>query len=338
MKRHICLIILSIVISIFHYFTPTSLHHWHNIYQRLYYLPIIQAAYFFGLRLGLGYALLCGLLYVPHIFFQWSFSPHHSFTQYVEISMFFIIAALVGFLREIQKRQEQKILKQQEDLFRADRLSLLGKLAAGLAHEIKNPLAGLLGSAEILRKDMGEGHPKAEFAHIIETELKRLNRKLNEFLSFARVKPLELLPNNLNDIIEATLTILASQLERLNISMEKNLNPDLPLVSMDAEQMKQVVLNLMLNGIEAMPAGGRLGISTAVNENMLEIQISDNGPGIPPAIIDKIFDPFFTKKPKGTGLGLAVAKQIIDRHKGDITVESGKKGTQFLLRIPYGES
>jgi signal transduction histidine kinase len=327
---------MAVLISVFHYFTPTALHHFHDILQRLYYLCVIPAAYFFGIKIGLAYALLCGLLYAPHIFFQWAFSPHHTFTQYVEISMFFVIATLVGFLSEVQKRQRLELMEKQQGLHRAERLNLLGKLAAGLAHEVRNPLGGLLGSAEILRKEIGQDDPKIEFVDIIEKELKRLNNKLNEFLSFARSKPLEIIPNNINDIIEATLTILDSQFKKCNISVSRQLSAEQVLVPVDSEQLKQVLLNLMLNSIESMGNAGTLEIRTQHEKAWLSISLKDNGHGISNENLSRIFDPFFTTKPEGTGLGLSIAKQIVENHKGSLEVQSRTEGSQFIIRIPHG--
>jgi signal transduction histidine kinase len=335
MKKHVYLIILSIAISVFHYITPTALHHFHAVYQRLYYIPIILASYFFGLKLGLAYALFCGLLYMPHIFFQWSFDPHQSFTQYVEITMFFVISALVGFLSEIQEKQRKQIIKQKEDLYRADRLNLLGKLAAGLAHEIRNPLGSLLGSVEILRKELGSGHPKAEFVVIMEKELNRLNGKLNEFLSFARSRPLELVPNNINDIINSTVSIIQSELTKRNIALEKELKTGVPMVPMDSEQIKQVMLNLFLNSMDALPYGGKISIRTQCPENFLLITVEDEGKGIKSGNMDKIFDPFFTTKKNGTGLGLSIARQIIEKHNGTIEPLPKHQGAIFQIRIPH---
>ena len=186
MKKHIIIISLGILISALHYLTPIHQHHLHAVFQRLYYIPIMLAAYYFNLKFTIVYAVLFGLLYAPHIFFQWSFDAAHSFTQYVEISMFLVIASILGILFEIRHQQQNQIIHQQEELAKEKKLSLLGKLAAGLAHEIRNPLGGLLGSAEILKESLGEEHPKAEFVQIIEKELKRVNSKLNEFLDFAR--------------------------------------------------------------------------------------------------------------------------------------------------------
>ncbi|MFH1761153.1 MAG: ATP-binding protein [bacterium] len=337
MKKHLFIISSSLAISILHYITPTSLHHFHAIYQRLYYIPIIFASYLFGVKKGLLYAVFCGLLYTPHIFFQWSFDSHQSFTQYVEISMFLVISALVGFLSDIQQKQKNEIIKQQKELLRADRLSLLGKLAAGLAHELRNPLSSLMGSVEILRKDLEPGYKRIEFVRILDKELKRLNKKLNEFLFFAKSRPLELIPNNINDIINAMLTMLETRITSNNITVKKDLDGRIPLVRMDSEQIKQVLLNLVLNSIEAMPSGGALRLSTHYSENHLSLTIEDNGPGIPPQDKEKIFDPFFTTKSDGTGLGLSIVKQIIERHNGSIKVFI-KQGLRFEIRIPNAKA
>ena len=150
MWKRIGLLLGIVGVSLLHYLTPV-LHHaaWHALFQRLYYVPIILGAYWFGFRWGLFLSLLCGLVYAPHIFFQWSTNPMAADSKYVEIVMFVVIASLVGTLSDIQKLQQRQLLETTKQLHRADRLSLLGQLAAGLAHEIRNPLGSLIGSDEI---------------------------------------------------------------------------------------------------------------------------------------------------------------------------------------------
>ncbi|MFC1585151.1 nitrogen regulation protein NR(II) [Fibrobacterota bacterium] len=336
MKKHVFVITLSLFISALHYLTPTHFHHLHAIFQRLYYIPIILAAYYFNLKHAIAYAVFCGLLYAPHIFFQWAYNATHSFTQYVEISMFLVIAFILGVLFDIRRRHQVQIMLQQEELAREKRLGLLGKLAAGLAHEIRNPLGGLIGSAEILKDDLGEGHPKAEFVKIIEKELRRVNKKLNEFMDFARPRMPEFIPNNVNDIVSEVVLLLQSDSEKAGITIEKGFQQDMPLVPMDAEQIKQIILNVVLNSLKALTDGGELKIKTEYTGREVVLSFKDNGPGIPENEIETVFEPFFTKKEKGTGLGLAVSRQLAEAHRGSLKAVRQDKGACFELRLPDG--
>ncbi|HLP41427.1 MAG TPA: ATP-binding protein [Fibrobacteria bacterium] len=335
--KHLFLFALIIGVSTFHYLTPVSFHHFHAIYQRLYYVPILLACYHLGLGAGLAYAAFCGLTYAPHIFFQWSFSAHDSFTQYLEIVMFFVVAGMAGWLFDIRRKQQAELLRQQESLRRADRLALMGKLAAGLAHEIRNPLNSLLGATDILRRGLGPDHPDAEFGLILDSELRRVNRILNEFITFARPRDPDYLPQNLNEVVEAALAITAKTLQDAGLSIEKRLAPDLPETPLDSELLKQALLNLFFNAKESMPKGGALLIETLHEGNELILRISDQGPGIPLDRLEAIFDPFFTSKENGTGLGLSISRQIAEQHGGTLRALPREHGACLELRLQGGK-
>jgi signal transduction histidine kinase len=294
------------------------------------------AAYFFGYKGGLLYALICSLIYAPHILMQWSHDPHQRFTQFVEIVMFFIIASLVGFLAEIQRRQPGEISRHQAEQGRMERLKLLGTLAAGLAHEIKNPLNSLIGSAEILGRGMEPGGEQLEFVTIIQKELSRLNKKLDEFLSFARSRPLDLVPNDINDILNSIASLLRGHSQKNQMEIKTSLADESRLIPLDAESIKQVLLNLCLNSLEATPAGKEIILRAFYTKTHLVVTVQDTGPGISPENRKKIFDPFFTTKAKGTGLGLSIATRIIENHYGLLTLDDSEPGTCFKIMIPYG--
>ncbi len=333
--KKISLIAGILIISLLHYLSPIYYHQAHAVYQRLYYVPIILASYWFGLRTGLLFALLCGMSYAPHIFFQWSPHPQETFTQYVEIAMFFVIASLVGILSDIHRMQYRQIESAKEQIRRMDRLSLLGQLAAGLAHEIRNPLGSLIGSAEILKDSLEPDHPKHEFVEIMRKELNRLRDKLNEFLRFARPAPPQIVPNNINDVVWAAVKLVEKEASKSSITIATQFDDSSAITPMDAEQLKQVVLNLLLNAIHAMPEGGKITISTWKNSNAFGFSVEDEGTGIPDDQKERIFEPFFTTKKDGTGLGLAIVKQLIEAMKGTIDVTSSAKGSRFEVSIPH---
>lgn len=324
------------IISLLHYFSPVEYHHLHAIYQRLYYIPIVLSAYLFGLRIGLLFALLSAVFYVPHIFFQWSFNPSESFTQYVEVVMFMVIASLVGILADIQRRQRRQIERAARQIRRMDRLSLLGQLAAGLAHEIRNPLGSLIGSNEVLKEKITPDNALREFVEIMDRELHRLRDKLNEFLGFARPAPPQIVPNDLNDVVQAATGLVEKQAARSSVRIRMDLDQSLPLAPMDAEQLKQVLLNLLLNGVQAMPRGGVLLVSTWRESGRLGVSVEDEGTGVSPDQQDKIFDPFYTTKEEGTGLGLAIVRQLVEAVGGSVDVTNGQRGARFEVRIPDG--
>jgi signal transduction histidine kinase len=334
MKRYGIFVVI-LVISILHYVTPVMYHDMHAVYQRLYYVPIIVCAYWYGFRWGLTAAIVSAVSYLPHIVLHWAHMPAEMFTQYVEILMFLIIGSLTGILSDIQKRQQQEIRDAQKSIRRMDRMSLLGQLAAGLAHEIRNPLGSLIGSDEIIAESLGKEHPNYEFVEILQKEHRRLRDKLNEFLSFARPAPPCILPNNINDIIHATTQLVEKQASKNGCLIATDLDTSIKDIPVDADHIKQVLLNLLLNASQEMSEGGTISVTTRGDRTSISISVCDQGKGISSNNLDRIFEPFYTTKSDGTGLGLAIVKQLVENMNGTISVQSGASGSQFTIRIPY---
>jgi PAS domain S-box-containing protein len=241
-------------------------------------------------------------------------------------------------------RDLTNIYKYQEEILRMDRLVSLGKLSSGIAHELRNPLAGIKTTAQALGEELTEKDPRREYLQRITKEIDRLNELLKTFFSFAKPQKLNLTPCHVRDIINEIIPFLIKEIADKGIRFEEKYDPYLPRIKADKTQMHQVFLNLFLNAIQAMPEGGELkiGVSSFVSaggdgprQNFVKAIVSDTGKGIPPHMVDRIFDPFFTTKPKGVGLGLSIAYQIINKHGGTIKVESQwEKGTSFVITLP----
>jgi len=241
-------------------------------------------------------------------------------------------------------RDLTKVYRIQEEILRMDRLISLGKLASGIAHEIRNPLAGIKTTAQALGEEMSGDDPKREYLNRITKEIDRLNELLKTFFSFAKPQSLHLVPCHIREIINAIIPFLIKEIADKGIRFIEAYHPRLPRINIDKIQMHQVFLNLFLNAIQAMPDGGELRIeaNTAVlpspgspGQNFVKIVVSDSGKGIPPHILPKVFDPFFTTKPRGIGLGLSITYQIIKKHGGTIKVESEwEKGASFVIHLP----
>lgn len=352
----IAVLVLSIAgTTLLHYTTSTHLHVYHDIYQRLYYLPIIFAAFWFGLRGGLVTSIVISIIYVPHIIYQLGLHSSMEIERFLEILLYNIVGGVTGYLAERERRlrfmhqetaerlsesyrrlteQTDKVLEIEDQLRRADRLSTLGELAAGMAHELRNPLASIKGTAEILKVDYKPDDRKYEFISIMIKEVERLNRVVEEFLRFARPIPLQNAEVDLGEEIKSVIHLLKGQTAGVNI----NIKPfTIPKVKADRERLVQVFLNLILNSIQAMPECGSLTISASEVDGQVEISFRDTGPGIPEENRDKIFKPFFTTKPSGTGLGLAISNRIVEAHSGRITFESeAGRGTTFKVSLPVG--
>ena len=348
--RAVALVVAGIALtSAGHYLTPSSLLIWHGIFQRLYYLPVVFAAITFGWVGGLIAALAAGAVYIPHIMITWSGMHHYAMEQYAEIFMFLAVGVLTGILadRERKRRIELQHTAQRlsavyrelqlslEQVKRADRLSAIGQLAAGLAHEIRNPLASIDGAAEVLDIAGDQPELRKETVNIIRKECTRLNRLLTSLLDFARPRRPEWREVDLSKVVDSVIELVSHSAGK-GIRFHKEQAQGIARLRGDEEQLTQVIMNLTLNAAQAMPDGGDVWLSVRQEDDGIVIQIRDQGGGIPEEIIDRIFDPFFTTKDTGTGLGLSVVHQIVTQHGGTVTVTSNQdKGTTFSLLFPH---
>jgi two-component system, NtrC family, sensor kinase len=223
---------------------------------------------------------------------------------------------------------------------RMDRMSSLGQLSAGIAHEIRNPLSGINLNLQMLARQLKADPESTEKISDSLEGIVRINGLIKNVLNFARPTPPHFKWDFLQRVIKETLSIMASQLKRQKIRVIKKLPVAGPAIFFDENQMRQVFVNLLVNAMEAMPDGGTIKITGSVETNgsrlgLFRLIISDNGSGIPEDILSKIFDPFFTTKPEGTGLGLSILHQILEQHRAIIQVESSVgKGAVFTLSFP----
>ena len=254
------------------------------------------------------------------------------------------LKAFSNQLEERVRKASARLEETQRQLFQSEKLAALGKLSAGIAHEIRNPLTSIKILIHSLVDEMATDASREKDLTVIETEIERVNKIIKQFLDFARPRPPSLEPMDVRTVLEETLALLNYEMEAQGISLERHYAPDLPPVPMDREQMKQVFLNLMLNATQAMDREGELTISTALrpnpaggkNRSFLEVGIRDTGSGMPEDIKSKIFEPFFSTKEEGIGLGLPIAQRIVEEHRGEIRVESNPgEGTTFYITLPF---
>jgi len=349
---------IVITITIIHYTVPHSLIYIHDISRRLYYLPIIIAAFWFGKRGGIVSAASVTLLYFPHALFSWYGKNPRYLDNMIEIIFFNVVGYLVGTY--IEKKNEQriqaeqkarelneaytklqnnteKIVQLEEKLRFADRLSFLGELSASLAHEIRNPLGGIQGAAEILRNRIPKTEKENEFIEIQLNEIQRLNKVVENFLALSKGDKKEFKKLNLIDILQGTINLIRISAKNNNV----NINTSFPEnkivnISCDPVQIQQVIVNISLNGIHAMPEGGELTFSLKIPDDSTDVTIgiADMGFGIKEEYKDEIYKAFFTTEPDGTGLGLSISKRIVQDHSGKIWFETSEKGTCFYISIP----
>jgi two-component system, NtrC family, sensor histidine kinase HydH len=345
------LIAAIVAVSLLHYATPTS-HIWlHPLLQRAYYVPILLLALWFGWRGGVLAASLSAVLYIPHIQMSWGFEPEYRATQIVEVGMFFVIGALTGMLADHERAQrahaEETARKLSEvygqlhasfeQLRRADRLSALGELSAGLAHEIRNPLGSVEGAVQILRRPELPTDTRNEFGNLAQKEINRLKGLLTDFLDFARPQTPRRVPTEPGELLEAVGKLAAETAKMSGIQVRVESVGNVSTASVDPEQMKQVLLNLVINAIQAMPSGGEIVLRAGRTLESIILEVQDQGVGIPPEDLERVFNPFVTTRPDGTGLGLSIAYQIVSQHGGHIAAQRNpERGMTFRVTLPLG--
>jgi PAS domain S-box-containing protein len=263
---------------------------------------------------------------------------------FFEISAYPSKNGLSVFVRDIaeRKRMEREIQEKNGQLIRSEKLAAIGQLAGGVGHELRNPLSAIKNAVyyikgKVASSELGQREPRVmEFLDIIDDEVNSSSKIITDLLGFSRVGKPSVSPARIEKIIEDALSHTPIP---ENIELTKKLDAGLPEINIDPDQIKEVVVNIITNAVEAMPEGGRLLIAAREKDKFLEVGVSDTGCGIPQESIDKIFDPLFTTKAKGIGLGLPVCKAIIDRHEGNITVESKVgEGTTFNIKLPLGRN
>ncbi len=350
-KRVAALLAAVAAVSLLHVLTSPRHVLLHALYEYLYYAPIVAAAYWYGASGGLLTALAASLAYIPHIQTAWADNEAYTASQYAQVVAFHLLGGLVGLLMTSQKRltaryrdaattsdaRHRDLQESQEHLRRAERLSALGEIAAGLAHELRNPLAGVRGALDIVTSRLQPATPEAEFARVATTELERLGRLLEEFLAYARPRPPRLQASALQPVVDRVTALLATEAERRHVQLVVDGSAPAVSLEIDTEQITQVVFNVVLNAIQASPDGGRVLIRHFAAGAFVVLSVDDEGCGIPVEHVSRIFEPFFTSKHRGTGLGLAVSHRIVGAHGGTIQVEPRvPTGTSIRVHLPLG--
>ena len=357
MNRHairILFVAAAIVgVSALHYHAATSHLLLHQLLQRAYYIPLSLVAIWYGWRGGLIAAVFCGVVYIPHIWMAWHMHPEFSASQYIEIGMFFPIALMIGLLSDHERAQRYKaeataqqlseVYKQLQDSFeqlrRADRLSALGELSAGLAHEIRNPLGAIDGAVQILRRQELASETRDEFAQLAVSEIQRLKNLVNNVLDFGRPNPPRVTDTDPSVLIDSVVKLIGETAKMAGITVKAEASEMKRSLAVDVDQIKQVLLNLGLNAIQAMTPGGTLIYRASLRNDFAELEVVDEGKGIEESDLERIFNPFYTTRPEGTGMGLSIAYRIVNQHNGHIVVRRNtERGVTFLVRLPLSNT
>jgi signal transduction histidine kinase len=313
-------------------------------------LPVVSAATAFGVVGSLIFTTLASGAYLSFLLFlDWNaVTIGDSEVLYLRVLCLYMVGNLANILAEDLREQSEKhrraalqlaeanrqVLEAEEAVRRSDRLAALGQLTAGLAHELRNPLGTIKASAEMLEKTISaENEVAREVAGFISTEVDRTNSLVTRFLQFARPLQVRLETADLVQMLDRSIADAAR--ETAGVTIYKAYAPEIPPFPFDAELMERVFYNLVVNAAQATAAGGAVTVKTRVSGGSAEVLVIDRGSGIDPQQMAQIFNPFFTTKPDGVGLGLAIVSKIVDEHGGKIAVESDPgKGSIFCVSLP----
>jgi signal transduction histidine kinase len=309
----------------------------------------VFAALYEGWRGGLVIALLSSGAFFQQFLLSDVLFTERLINRYLELVSFCTLAVLTGVYTDRERRQKrnyqdltaklsgvyQTLQANFEGMKRAERLSAIGHLSAGLAHEVRNPLASISGAASILRRHMPPDEKLKRCVNIIDTECQRLNGLLTNFLNFARPRSPSFQQTNIRTLLSEVLQLGEHAVARKQITFEEQVQNGLPDVECDPDQLRQVLLNLLINAIEASPDGGTVTLAANSEAGKITIRVVDEGAGVAPEDVEKLFDPFFTTKESGTGLGLSVAHQIVNQMGGQLTARrNSDRGMTFSVILP----
>jgi len=360
--------VLIVLIATFHYSTPTRLSHLHELYRAFFYIPIILAAFRFQFKGGISTAAIVIVIYLPHVVFQWGGSFLENFSRFLEMVLYVVVGMVAGYLAEREwlerkkyqrtaqelersyeklQHQSEKLAEMEDQLRASEKLSILGELAASLAHEVRNPLGAIWGVVEILKEECQKSGRDAEFTKILIEEVKRLNRVVENYLSLARKQKLPVTICDLGEIVQSVVYLLNYKAKKKGIRLISNSPPKPIFIKANESQLQQVLINILLNSMAAVTDQGTITITaelisdsteydpTANGNPTARLIITDTGHGIKPEVMAQLFQPFFTTRQEGTGLGLSIVKRIIDENKWNIEVTSKVgQGTAVTLSFP----
>lgn len=353
------LLLAVIGIGLLHLFTPGDFIFYHNIYRRLSYFPIVLGGLWFGVAGGLGIAVLSSIAFIPHVLLYVGHGPQAYLSELMEIVLYLAAGLLVGVisgrqtrLRERYRQLSEKLqasyarlhdetaqlIEAETRLAAAQKFSALGRLSASLAHEIKNPLASIKGTAEILRDEFPADHPKREFVDILFKETGRLHDTVEEILHYAKGQPQEReeATEPLIEVARHVGALLERQLREKQVRFILPENGSSLHLLVERAKFSQVFLNLGLNALDAVRPGGQIWLTV---ENAADggwrIAVCDDGPGVPEAEKERVFEPFYSGKSEGTGLGLLISRKIVESYGGSLRVtDRHGGGACFEILLP----
>lgn len=335
-RINVIVLMLAFTLSLHYMLLPVP--HWiHLFHRRLCYIPIILGSIWFGLTGGVVTAALLSLAVLPLAIQAGGPLPGNE--ELIEIVFYLGIGLLTGFLVQKGERSRRQKEKAERELARAERLALAGQTAAGIAHEVRTPLGAILGASEIFAEDFPEGHPHRKFFDILQKESRRLAKVIEDFLDLSRPIVIEPVRVELNELLRECEDALRDQAMACRVSILRPNSPEI-WVTADPQRLYQAVMNVLLNAVQLAPEETTVQISAQILAGgEARIRVEDEGPGILSGEESRLFEPFFSRRKDGTGLGLSLARQIVAAHGGTIgACNRPSGGAVFEIRLPGEET
>ncbi len=326
--KSLLIALLVITITCLHYFTQRTLGHEHVFYQGLYFLPIILASFWYGMKGGLATSLTITILYLPFMIMYWRDFSVADLNRIINLTVYNVVAVVLGYLRDREEKEHARMLA-------SESLAAMGRAISSVVHDMKTPLIAIGGFTNLVKKKLNLDDPDQDKLDVVIRETKKLEAMVKDMLVFARPLGLNKSRENLNDMVRENLPVLDEVARLQKIKLETELFNELPDMQMDRMRMEQVLVNLVGNAIQASLSGQTVTVRSHHDDSSVFLEVIDCGCGIPPEKKEEIFTPFFSMKKEGTGLGLANVKKIVEAHGGSIEVISDlEHGTTFKVRLP----
>ena len=336
-KRMGVLVALNLTITLLLY----SFHFWADfgrteqfdiVIQRLYIVPIIMACLWFGWKAGLLVTLAAAALMVPNIMFRWDGFAGGDLNRMAQLAVFFLVSIILGKVVELQKREQARARE-------AERLAAIGKSLSAVAHDMKTPLVAIGGMSKLVQRHLPEDSPDRDKLEIVVKETQRLENLLKDMLDFSKPLALTCARVELGPFLKECVDLAGLTAKEGKVRIEIVTSSEVSSWHFDPSRVKQALINLILNAVQASPEGEKVVISSSLGKTGLIFDVSDCGCGIPVQEREHVFEPFFSTKKEGTGLGLPIVRKIIEAHAGRIELADGLgRGTTFRIILPCDES
>jgi two-component system sensor histidine kinase HydH len=311
-----------------YFFTPATMRYEHAVYRMFFYLPLVIGSFWFGLKGALYVSGSVVLFYILYSIDRWKAFSYNVFETVLEMAIYLIVGFIIGFLVERERKEHRNLL-------RTESLAAVGRTVLEVAHDMKTPLIAIGGLVTQLSRKIGLADPDRKKLDLVIQETARLESMTKEMLDFGGVLELRPTEANLNEIVKESVEITETMARKAEVELKIDLAPSLPPFLLDGPRVKEILLNLITNAVEASPPGEPVWVRTRLAKNAVLLEVSDQGYGIKERDQEIIFSPFFSTKRSGTGLGLAIVKKFVEAHGGEVSTQPNpERGVTFIVRLP----